>query len=988
MFTRMKHLACLLSLLLPLAAAEPRTPAGAFNGALTPEQAVAAFKLEAGLRIEIAAAEPFTIDPVAIAFDEQGRMFVAENRGYPTGPGEGKPPEGIIALLEDTNGDGRYDKRTVFADNLTFPNGLMVWRGGLIVTCAPDIFYFKDTDADGKADSRKVLLTGFTTTTTTQLRVSHPTLGLDNWIYLTSGLTGGKISAPDHPGRPVVEITKGDSRFRPDSLEFETNPGAAQFGLTFDDFGRKFVCSNRNPLQNAVLPPRYLKRNPYLPFSETMQEVSPFGDAAKVYPLSQDTTTASYMPVLMAAPHAGTFTSASGISIYRGTALPPAYYGNAFVCEPAQNLVQRQVVSANGATFASRPAQAGNKEFLATADGWFRPVFAANGPDGGLYICDMYRKTIDHPQYLPESIRTNADFVSGKEMGRIYRVVSAQQPKMAARPVNLGKASTKDLCAELNHANGWQRDTARRLLVERQDKTAVPILKTGLRNPKSRPTGRAAALRTLESLGAIEDEQLLQALSDTDPGVREHGIQLAEPRLGQSPALAARLLALAEDKDTRVRFLSALSLGELTNASVTPALATIALRSPEDRWTRAAALSSIGKSADEFLKVVLEQHRNGVALAPPLMQDLGQILAASQPPAKVTGAVKDLMAFTQPADFPWQLAALSGVANGLRGRGPAAKDKSPLMGLVATDAATSERVTAAFQQALALAKTAGRPNADRVVALQFLAHSDYATAGAALQSLIGSTEPAEIQVAAVRSLGLLNDPTVGPAFVTRERWRAYSPAVREAVVSTLLAQVRLVPALLEAIERGAVPAWAVDPARRTQLLKHRDEAIRKRAETAFAHLQSGDRMKIYEEYKPVLAGKADMKSGKAVFARLCTPCHVYNGEGSRVGPELTGIRNQPAEALLLHIIVPDYEIVAGFMSYEIETKDGRSLTGLLASESATSVTLRRALGEEENILRSNIASIASTSLSLMPQELEKAMTRQEMADLIGFLKGE
>jgi putative heme-binding domain-containing protein len=275
-----------------------------------------------------------------------------------------------------------------------------------------------------------------------------------------------------------------------------------------------------------------------------------------------------------------------------------------------------------------------------------------------------------------------------------------------------------------------------------------------------------------------------------------------------------------------------------------------------------------------------------------------------------------------------------------------------------------------------------------VVAINFLAHSDYSTAGSSLQNLVGLREPAEVQVAAVRSLGQLSAPEVGPLFVSRERWRAYSPAVREAVVSTLLAQVRLVPALLGAIEKGDVPAWAVDPARRTQLLKHRDETIRKRAETAFANMQSGDRMKVYEDYKSVLTSKADTKSGHAVFARLCTSCHVYNGEGSRVGPELTGIRNQPAEALLLHIIVPDYEIVAGFISYEIETKDGRSLTGLLASETATSVTLRRALGEEENILRSNITTISSTSLSLMPQELEKIMTRQEMADLIAFLKGQ
>src|SRR5947208_5557138 len=166
---------------------------GQTNSPLSPEHALSSFQCEPGLRIELAAAEPVVGDPVAIAFDEAGRLFVVENRGYPTGPGPGKPPAGIIALLEDTDGDGRYDKRTVFADGLTFPNGIMPWRGGLLVTCAPDILYLKDTNGDGRADVREVVLTGFDASNTTQLRVSHPTLGPDNWIYVTSGLTGGKI---------------------------------------------------------------------------------------------------------------------------------------------------------------------------------------------------------------------------------------------------------------------------------------------------------------------------------------------------------------------------------------------------------------------------------------------------------------------------------------------------------------------------------------------------------------------------------------------------------------------------------------------------------------------------------------------------------------------------------------------------------------------------------------------------------------------------
>ncbi|MBI3876567.1 MAG: dehydrogenase, partial [Verrucomicrobia bacterium] len=223
---------------------------------LTPEQSLKHFQVEPGLRVELVAAEPLVASPCAIAFDERGRLFVAENRGYPVGPGEGKTPSGIIALLEDTNGDGIYDKRTEFATGLSFPNGLMCWKGGVFVTCAPDIFYLKDTKGDGVADVKKLVLTGFSTNSTTQLRTSHPTLGLDGWIYVTAGLVGGKVSSPLNPAHAPLEYARGDLRFKPDASDFESVPGVGQFGLAMDGLGRKFVCSNRNPMQHVVMWPR------------------------------------------------------------------------------------------------------------------------------------------------------------------------------------------------------------------------------------------------------------------------------------------------------------------------------------------------------------------------------------------------------------------------------------------------------------------------------------------------------------------------------------------------------------------------------------------------------------------------------------------------------------------------------------------------------------------------------------------------------------
>src|SRR5438093_9941561 len=425
----------------------------AIDGPLSPEQSLQYLKTEPGLKVELVSAEPMVVDPVAVAWDEKGRMFVVEDRGYPTGPGKGKPPAGQVVMLEDTDGDGQYDKRTVYADGLTFPNGVMPWKGGIYVTCAPYLYYFKDTKGDGKADVKEIVFKGFQDLSTTQLRVSHPTLNIDNWVYLTSGLTAAKVVPMAHTNRPPVFLNREDGRFRPGTDEIEETAGTAQFGQTFDRFGRKFICSNRNHIQHVVMDLRYLKRNQNLSFSQQVEDLADHEAACRVYPLSANITTAAW--------HTGFITSACGVTIYEGTALPEEYRGNSFTCEPAGNLVHRDVLSPNGVTFVARRAYPTN-EFLASPDNWFRPVNLANGPDGALYVCDMYRKTIEHPDYLPEATRKVTDFESGNGMGRIYRIVADKSPKSKVqnpksktqgRKIDPAGMSARELVGGFDHPN-------------------------------------------------------------------------------------------------------------------------------------------------------------------------------------------------------------------------------------------------------------------------------------------------------------------------------------------------------------------------------------------------------------------------------------------------------------------------------------------------------------------------------------------------------
>ena len=880
------------------------------QGPLTPDQALRSFQLDPGLVVEVVAAEPVVGDPVALAFDERGRMFVAENRGYPVGP-----EPGVIAMLEDKDRDGRFEKRTVFADGLTFPNGVLPWNGGVIVTCAPDILFFKDTDGDGKADAKRVLLTGFVTNNTTQLRVSHPTWSIDNWVYVTSGLTGGKITCPERPGQPPLDL-RTDLRFRPDTLEFEAADGRGQFGMTFDDFGHRFNCMNRVHIQHVVLSSKQLARNPNLTFAETVHNVPEsmvpeplkgHGAAARIHPISHNITTADS--------HAGTFTAACGVLIYRGNALPTNYYGNAFACDPAGNLVHRDILTPFGATFSARAATPG-REFLASSDDWCRPVFLANGPDGALYICDMYRKTIEHPQYLPEEIRKRTDFDSGRGMGRIYRVRKVGTRQKTAR----FETSTKALCQNLTHTNAWQRETAQRLLVERKDSAAIPILKRSI---------SVHALRTLQGLGNLDESTIKQALRHEHPSVREHALQLMPDP------------SLANDPDPHVRFQCALSLGDSEHPQKVKALAAIASREGSDRWTRAAVLSSAKGCEGELFAELMSKPNDGMG---DFLFELGRILGKT-----LKGdALKNVCNHN--------ISAMAGLAEG-HGSMPCA------------DVSILKDAQACL--------TSAQPY--RVHAAILLGRANATNAASTLLELLSPGTPAALQNAAVKALCQM--PSETPLLINR--WKALTPAVKEATLSALQA-----PVLLSAFESGDIPVSAADSVRRRQLTEHRDVAIRERASKIFQSVKSGDRMKVFEEYKSVLALKAVPQNGKKIFAQHCASCHRLDREGVAVGPDLFGMRNQPKEAILLHIIVPEYETLPGFAGYEVEMKDGRVLSGLIAAETPSSITLRMAQGQDENLPREAVASISATGLSLMPQEMEKNMSRQDMADLLAYLKGE
>ncbi len=927
------------------------TALGAADRALTPEEALKSFRFERGLRIELVAAEPTVVAPVAMAFDERGRMFVAENRGYPTNAG---PAQGVIALLEDADGNGSFEKRTVFADGLTFPNGVMPWKGGVIVTCAPDLLFLQDTNHDGRADTREVLFTGFDASNTTQLRVSHPTLSLDNWIYVTSGLVSGKVT---RPGETNAIDVRTDFRFRPDLSAWEAAEGRGQFGLTFDDFGRRFICMNRLHVQHVVLPARYLRRNPLLSTVEPVQdcpeslEPEPLPGhkpAARIYPISDNVTTADS--------HAGTFTAACGVTVYRGTALPYEFHGNVFTCDPAANLVHRDRLVPSGSTFIAR-ANATTNEFLASTDNWFRPVFLANAPDGALYVCDMYRRTIEHPQYLPEEVRKRTDFESGRDKGRIYRVTAMERTRRRPR---IRAWNTQAAVMQLNNPEGWFRDTAHRLLIEKGDQAAIFELRELATNAPL-PQTRVHALNVLEPLNGLSYPLLVAALRDKHAGVRENALRLSESHL--SGEISESVLALANDPDPRVRLQCAASPGGTLRKQ---ALVTIALRDANDRWTRMAVLSAI-RDGQEFFHDFVEQARGGTdGGTAELMRELGRLLGSTvgsnTPPLLVRRAITNALATDLIIPFfaGWKE----------QNTAEAIADKEAL-----------------FDRAANLATNATRDLEWRLAAAQSLGFAPLKTAEAPLFACMAANQSPLLQNAAARAFARLKEPEAVAILLKPDRWKMFSPTVRGSLIPSLLSERRHWPAWLSAIESKSVPESVLTRSQRKQFLESKDPGVRKRAQKLFQAGAAGDRMKVFEDYKSVLSLKPNPMNGRAVFKQHCSACHRLDREGVPVGPDLFGIRNQDREAILLHTIVPEYEIMPGYAAYRVQLKDGRELEGMIASESATHIRLRRALGEEESVAREQVVSIESSGLSLMPQELERNMSRQEMADLVAYLKG-
>ncbi len=964
---------------------------------LSPAQSLRQFQLSPGLRMEIVAAEPKVIDPVSMAFDEDGALWVVEMRDYPHGPSAEHPARSRVRRLIDKDGDGRFETATTFADDLNFATGILPWRGGVLVTAAGELVHLRDMDGDGRAEQREVWFRGFAEENE-QLRANHPRFGFDNRIYVASGLRGGRITGLGTfaRGGGAIDLGGRDFCFDPQTGAAEAVTGPAQFGLSFDDFGNRFFCSNRNPCRHAVLEGRYLARNRYFAASQTVEDVAPTENEARVYPLSRAWTTSNL--------HAGQFTAACGVTIYRGNLLGEEYQGNSFTCEPTGNLVHRDVLVPQGATFRAAPAPEA-KEFLATVDDWFRPVDLANGPDGALYVVDMYRAVIEHPDWVPDEIKKRPDLHHGNDRGRIYRIVPAEG-RVERRFPRLSKATDGELARLVGSSRVWERETAARLLFERMPRGEGEVAETlrALAVQSPRPEGRFQALNAADGLGMLTVDVLAEALTDRDPRVATAAIRLSESRLIDEEKLRTGVLNLAESRDAGVRKQAALSLGALSwgaehvaSEAVAKALAAAVLADPEDKWVRGAVFSSL-RDPSGFLSLLFARTDwgNGEGEMDVVWRGCGRMAGAK-------GDVERMLEMLGEEQRRWQQEAAAGEP-GIAGWG--ARQRAwfeVLLGLaegmpggikklreiLQGERTSKEKADVFVNSGLKVARTMVVDETESVPrrsrGVEWLRLGAFADVREALAGLLGEPRPAEVQIAALEALASYNAEDWAELLLANLPSRA--PAVRRRAQALLVQDPQGAKRLLSAIEAKRLSPLDLDAGHVSSLLQSREPEIRERAERLWREGASGqDRQEVTARYLPALERTGEVGRGKQVFEKNCAICHRVDGVGVQVGPDISDPASKTLAMLLTDILEPNRAIDGNYRAYSVVKSDGVVLSGIIVNETAASVTLKQQENKEITLRRDEIETLRAGSASYMPEGLERTISVEEMADLLAFLK--
>lgn len=819
--------------------------------ALSPEQSMKRIQLDGPYEVQLVAAEPLVLDPVECTWDEKGRMFVADMRDYPLGPpNPGDPWLSRIQLLTDENGDGRMDKAVTFADHLDNVQGLLPYDGGIIATTRSQILFLKDTNGDNKADLIKPLIRGFNPKHS-QLQVSAPRWGPDGCVHFNNGLDAKEIYPADAPAK-VVGIPGSNFKWNPKTGAITPTGGKGQYGGAFDDWGHHFYCSNRNPLMFTVMPYEAMLRNPHAGITQVHEDIATPGAETRVYPLQITHTTADA--------HAGTNTACSGLGVYRGH-LMPELKNNVFVPDPTGQLVTRYKIEPNGASL--KATRVGDRtEFFRSSDEWCRPVNFTTGPDGAIYICDIYRRWIDHARFFPEEFVKTHDMRQGENHGRIWRVV----PKGT-------------------RSDGFQPSQADGKM------PSLPVLPE---HPE-----RALFLK-IPTITDIKELAKIVTQHADDPWI-------------------AKMVASASSKHMG-RILNQLGDSFLTTFSAT-----------KSDTIRTFAAGSLADAEADDVKALLTL----------LQKEPGELLW-------------------------WKPALLQGLARLPKGHEDAAKEIAALQSKIGAILADPKA-----------------PLEQRLAVIPLLASRKWAAVEPVLKNLLTSNQPTELITAAVALLRKFGATSIAPLIY--DLLPKAGPALKRDLVTLLTANATTALELFKRMEKGEFPTAWVDVEKRWAYQRGKGE-MADLAKKLFGEANS-NRAAVVTAYLDAAKKLGDAKKGQQVFASICVACHRHGNLGADVGPPLSDVKVKPPEGLLSDILDPNRMFEARWSAYTVETNDGRTLSGLIQNETSDAIVLAMMGGAKETISRSAIKDMKSLDRTLMPDGLEAAITKEQMADLLAFLLG-
>ena len=992
------------------------------GGPTAPEKAAAKLFVHPDFDISLVAAEPLVEKVISLDWDRQGRLWVAETPEYPggrtihksdlpskpyrtrdpekfSGKEEDRPGKDRISWLEDSDGDGRMDKKHIFCEGLELVTSLVFHRDGVIVAQAPDILWIRDTDGDGKADKVEKLYTGFGTFDTHAV-INNFRWGMDGWVYGAVGYSAGTPTSGDGATK-FGRLTAGIFRFRPDgsAIEQYASGSCNTWGFDFAPDGEAFyttaTCGEH--FLHIVMPEKTLARGSV--GGVRVSAVIP--DHQNVFPAVHHTR-----PAYVQIDWVGKFTAAAGSCFYDGGAWPDRFNAAHFLSEPTVSLVHLDLLKPKGSTYvASKEPGREETEFIAGADLWFRPVHSRVGPDGALYVVDFYNQAAIHndtrgPAHGARNAATRPD--RDHHFARVWRIQHKSAKPLPAW--NLAGGDAAGLVKMIEHPNGWVRGTAARLLRESGNGASAPLLADLVKSSAS-PYGRINALWALHNLDQLEEPLLIAAINDADPILRKNALRVVAEKESAGDVQKRRAVeARLNDPDPRAKLQALIALGSFEPSIEIAQAVVSAWPALSDKYLQSAALGVASGNPRQCIEIALSSDQpaamtelvSKLATQIAQKQDIGAagqlvVTSADRPPAAdlLKVAIYEALAKDLKPDLipPWRPELEKAFGRLLASANPDVPAAAlPLVARWDQEGRLASNLQPVITLLSAKLQDPNLPDAQRgQVAVNLLGVRQLSPdIVPAVAKILGSPASDALQKRVVEALGAAPNSASGAALIAA--FPRLGSELREAIFAQLIKRSEWSLALVKALEDRHVDALALGPPSLFRLRTHSDKTVAARANEVIDALRGPEQKekdKLIAQFRPIVETPGNVLNGKALFTQNCAVCHKFNGEGKDLAPDLTGMGVHGAAELLVHIVDPNRLVEPNFIAVNIETKDEQSYTGIIARENRTSVVLRDANNEVE-IRLENIKSRNSTGRSLMPEGFE-ALSGEGLRDLLTYV---